>query len=94
MTDVLSILFWVYTVCKGYPQTTSRKDLHCKQRMTNISGVEISIPTRSRTFTSSSLALIQEGLLSDTSLQTYGGPGSLSHDLKIWPITFQGSGPS
>ena len=29
-----------------------------------------------------------------TGLQIYGGPGSLSHDFKIWPITFQGSGPS
>ena len=28
-----------------------------------------------------------------TGLQIYGGHGSLSHDLKIWPITFQGSGP-
>ena len=27
-------------------------------------------------------------------LQIYGGPGSLSHDYKIWPITFQSSGPS
>ena len=27
-------------------------------------------------------------------LQIYGGPGSLSHDFKKWPITFQGSGPS
>ena len=27
-------------------------------------------------------------------LQIYGGPGSLTHDFKIWPITFQGSGPS
>ena len=27
-------------------------------------------------------------------LQIYGGPGSLSHDFKIWPITFQGSGHS
>ena len=27
-------------------------------------------------------------------LQIYGGPGSLSHDFKIWPITFQGNGPS
>ena len=27
-------------------------------------------------------------------LQIYGGPGSLSHDFKIWPITFQGRGPS
>ena len=26
--------------------------------------------------------------------QIYGGPGSLSHDFKIWPITLQGSGPS
>ena len=25
-------------------------------------------------------------------LQIYGGPGSLSHEFKIWPITFQGSG--
>ena len=25
-----------------------------------------------------------------TGLQIYGGPGSLSHDFKIWPITFQG----
>ena len=29
-----------------------------------------------------------------TGLQIYVGPGSLSHDFKIWPITFQGSGPS
>ena len=28
-----------------------------------------------------------------TGLQIYGGPGSLSHDFKICPITFQGSGP-
>ena len=27
-------------------------------------------------------------------LQIYCGPGSMSHDFKIWPITFQGSGPS
>ena len=27
-------------------------------------------------------------------LQIYGGPGSLSHEFIIWPITFQGSGPS
>ena len=27
-------------------------------------------------------------------LQIYAGPGSLSHDFKIWPITFQGSGPN
>ena len=33
-------------------------------------------------------------LMSATGLQTYVGPGSLSHDFKIWPITFQGSGPS
>ena len=26
-------------------------------------------------------------------LQIYGGPGSVSHDFKIWPITFQSSGP-
>ena len=30
----------------------------------------------------------------NSGLQIYGGPGSLSYDLKIWPITFQGSGPS
>ena len=29
-----------------------------------------------------------------TGLQIYGGPGSLSQDFIIWPITFQGSGPS
>ena len=33
-------------------------------------------------------------LIRSTGLQIYGGPGSLSHDFKIWPITFQGSGPS
>ena len=33
-------------------------------------------------------------LVTDPDLQIYGGPGSLSHDFKIWPITFQGSGPS
>ena len=27
-----------------------------------------------------------------TGLQIYGGPGSLFHDFKIWPITFQGRG--
>ena len=27
-------------------------------------------------------------------LQIYGGPGPLPHDFKIWPITFQGSGPN
>ena len=27
-------------------------------------------------------------------LWIFGGPRSLSHDFKIWPITFQGSGPS
>ena len=27
-------------------------------------------------------------------LLIYGGPGSLSHDFKIWPITFHGSRPS
>ena len=30
----------------------------------------------------------------ETGLQIYGGPGSLSHDFKVWPITFQGSRPS
>ena len=29
-----------------------------------------------------------------TGLQINGGPRSLSHDFKIWPITFQGSGPN
>ena len=29
-----------------------------------------------------------------TGLQIFGGPGSLSYYFKIWPITFQGSGPS
>ena len=29
-----------------------------------------------------------------TGLQIYGGPGSLSHNFKIWPITFRGRGPS
>ena len=33
-------------------------------------------------------------LLHVTGPQIYGGPGSLSHDFKIWPITFHGSGPS
>ena len=34
-------------------------------------------------------------LIMDTAgLQIYGGHGSLSHDFKIWPIAFQGSGPS
>ena len=28
-----------------------------------------------------------------TGLQINGGPRSLSHEFKIWPITFQGSGP-
>ena len=76
-TDVLSILFRVYTVCKGYPQTTSRKELHCKKRMTNIPGVASSIPAPSHTFAEIDheiistailppLALIQEGLLSVT----------------------------
>ena len=29
-----------------------------------------------------------------SSLSSYGWPRSLSYDFKIWPITFQGSGPS
>ena len=41
---------------------------------------------------------MQSGILTMASalagLQIYGGPGSLSHDFKIWSITFQGSGPS
>ena len=32
--------------------------------------------------------------IDDPGLQIYGGPRSLSHGFKIWPITFQGSGPS
>ena len=36
----------------------------------------------------------KEESISASGLQIYGGPGSLSHDFKIWPITFQGSGPS
>ena len=28
-----------------------------------------------------------------TGLQIYGGPGSLSHDFKIWPITSKAVGP-
>ena len=44
------------------------------------------------------LGLTQESLSSNfgnnkAGLQIYGGPGSLSNDFKIWPITFQGSGP-
>ena len=35
-----------------------------------------------------------DGRLHVSGLQIYGGPESLSHDFKIWPITFQGSGPS
>ena len=27
-------------------------------------------------------------------LKIYGWPGMLSHDFKIWPCTFQGSGPT
>ena len=38
---------------------------------------------------------IQNIYISDVAgLQIYGRPGALSHDFKIWPITFQGSGPS
>ena len=33
-------------------------------------------------------------VISSSGHQIYGGPGSLSHDFKIWPITFQGTGPS
>ena len=40
------------------------------------------------------LALVPQKDHAQTGLQIYGGPGSLSHDFKIWPITFQGSGPS
>ena len=32
--------------------------------------------------------------VANSGLQIYGGPGSLSHGFKIWPITFQGNGPS
>ena len=41
---------------------------------------------------------MQSGILTMASalagLQIYGGPGPLSHDFKIWSITFKGSGPS
>ena len=29
----------------------------------------------------------------ESGLQIYGGPGSLSHDFKIWPITSKAVGP-
>ena len=32
--------------------------------------------------------------ITETGLQIYCGPGSLSHDFKISPIAFQGNGPS
>ena len=32
-----------------------------------------------------------KNLTIESGLQIYGGPGSFSHDFKIWPITFQGS---
>ena len=35
-----------------------------------------------------------EYVLSTLGLQIYDGPGLLSHDFKIWPIAFQGSGPT
>ena len=35
-----------------------------------------------------------EQSMCNTGLQIYGGAGSLSHDFKIWSITFQGIGPS
>ena len=42
------------------------------------------------------LVRVQQGLYQSTNsgLQIYGGTRSLTHDFKIWPITFQGSGPS
>ena len=36
---------------------------------------------------------VEEGHHPHTGLQFYGGPESLSHDFRIWSITFQGSGP-
>ena len=33
------------------------------------------------------------GMKDEAVLHIYGGPGPLSHDFKIWPTTFQGSGP-
>ena len=41
---------------------------------------------------SAGYSLLMKTLL-EAGLQIYGGPGSLSHDFKIWPVTFQGSGP-
>ena len=41
-----------------------------------------------------SAVFLNIGLTHTSGLQIYGGPGSLSHDFRIWPITFQGSGPS
>ena len=38
--------------------------------------------------------LLEELFKYTAGLQIYGGPGSLSHDFIIWPISFQGSGPS
>ena len=40
------------------------------------------------------LLLLAHKVESTTGLQIYGGPGSFSHDFKIRPITFQGSGPT
>ena len=42
----------------------------------------------------SALKDLHEQGIPHAGLQIYGGPGSLFHDFKIWPITFQGSGPS
>ena len=39
-------------------------------------------------------SVTQIKIYTSSCLQIYGGPGSLSHDYKIWTITFQGSGPS
>ena len=41
-----------------------------------------------------SIAEFMEKYKEHAGLQIYDGPGSLSHDFKIWPITFQGSVPS
>ena len=68
---------------RGFPQKRARKDSVLKMTLKGMQSITVSKRVKS--------ILLDMKL---TGLQIDCGPGSLSHDFRIWPITFQGSGPS
>ena len=85
--SVLAELFWTYS-----PQIYSKvlanviKMTECSKCYKNVN--TSCLPKKPRQAAHMNYDRLHQGL------QIYGWPGSLSHDFKIWPITFQGSGPS